>query len=160
MGPEYGATIGYFPMDGVTLDYLRTTGRPEEQVKYIEQYLKLNQLFREGTDPEYSGDIMELDLSTVKACVSGPKRPHDRVPVDEMKSDFTGCLTNPVGFKGFGLERTDETASFNLDGQEYTLKNGSVVMAAITSCTNTSNPEVMIGAGLLAKKAVAAGLKV
>jgi aconitate hydratase len=85
MAPEYGATMGYFPMDEVTMDYFRVTGRSEEQIAYIERYLKENGMFLTGADPTYSGDVMELDLATVSACVSGPKRPHDKVNVTEMK---------------------------------------------------------------------------
>jgi aconitate hydratase len=113
-------------------------------------------------DPEFSGATMELDLSTVEPCLAGPKRPHDRVALSDMKSDWKQCLTNKVGFKGFGLkpEATEKTAKFTFENKDYTLSHGSVVIAAITSCTNTSNPDVMMQAGLLARNAVAKGLKV
>lgn len=107
MAPEYGATMGYFPIDEKTLEYLRLTGRDEAKVKLIEDYAKASGLYRlyDGSqpDPTYSGELLELDLSTVKACLSGPKRPHDRVEFSKMKEDFNACLTNKVGFKGFGI---------------------------------------------------------
>jgi aconitate hydratase len=113
-------------------------------------------------DPVYSGDIMELDLGSVEGALSGPKRPHDRVDFSAMKKDFTTCLTNKVGFKGFGLSEADtkKSAKFTHEGKEYDFNHGSVVIAAITSCTNTSNPDVMLAAGLLAKNAVEKGLSV
>lgn len=100
-------------------------------------------------------------MSTVTGCLAGPKRPHDKVLLTDMKKDWQACLTNKVGFKGFGLpeDRLKDEAKFTFDGNEYTLKHGSVVIAAITSCTNTSNPDVMLGAGLIAKNAVQRGLK-
>ena len=104
---------------------------------------------------------MELNLSEVKPCLSGPKRPHDRVELSNMKADFHQCLTNPVGFKGYGLPADKlEAGTFTYEGQEYDFGHGSVVIAAITSCTNTSNPDVMLAAGILAKNAVMKGLKV
>lgn len=105
---------------------------------------------------------MELDLSSVRACLSGPKRPHDRVELSNMKKDFQSCLSAPVGFKGYNIaqERLGATSKFTFEGQEYELHHGSVVIAAITSCTNTSNPDVMLAAGLLAKNAVEKGLRV
>jgi len=166
MSPEYGATMGFFPIDEQTLDYLRLTGRDEQHVKTIEKYLREQGLFRvyDGSmkDPVYSGEIMELDLGSVEPCVSGPKRPHDRVPVKDMKSDFTTALTAKQGFKGFGLSQEDskKVAKFTFNGKEYEMKNGDVVIAAITSCTNTSNPDVMVAAGVLAKNAIEKGLNV
>jgi aconitate hydratase len=166
MAPEYGATMGYFPIDGKTLDYLRLSGRDESKVQAIEKYLREVGLFvkHDGSqaDPVYSGEVMELDLSTVQPSLAGPKRPHDRVNLRDMKSDFTTSLTNKVGFKGYGLtpEATKATGKFKYEGKEYSLKHGSVVLAAITSCTNTSNPDVMIAAGLVAKNAVKKGLTV
>lgn len=107
MAPEYGATIGYFPIDQKTIDYLRLTGRDEEKIALIEQYSKAAGFYRtyeEGAkDPTYTGAILSLDLSNVAPCLAGPKRPHDRVALYDMKNDFNACLTNPVGFKGFGL---------------------------------------------------------
>ena len=165
MSPEYGATMGFFPVDHQTIKYLELIGADAHRIKVIESYLKAQGLFRvyDGSqpDPVYSGEIMELDLSTVKPCLAGPKRPHDRVELDNMQTDFRQCMTNKVGFKGFGIEESklDTTSKFTYDGQEYELKHGSLVIAAITSCTNTSNPSVMLQAGLLAKNAVERGLK-
>jgi aconitate hydratase len=166
MAPEYGATIGYFPIDSRTLDYLRLTGRDESKITEIEQYLREQDMFvkhdKSQEDPVYTGEIMELDLGSVQPSLSGPKRPHDRVNMSDMKKDFTACLTNKVGFKGYQLapEATKNTAKFKFDGKDYEIKHGSVVIAAITSCTNTSNPDVMLQAGLLAKNAVEKGLSV
>lgn len=103
-----------------------------------------------------------MDLSTVEPCISGPKRPHDRVPVSQMKKDFNECIPNKVGFKGFGVpaDKIDISQKFNYQGEDHVVKHGSVVLAAITSCTNTSNPDVMIAAGLVAKRAVEKGLKI
>nr|AZL94720.1 homoaconitase [Nephromyces sp. MMRI] len=166
MSPEYGATMGFFPVDEQSLAYLRQTGRKEEVVQMIKSYLMAQGLYRlyDGSqqDPVYSGEVIYLDLSTVMPALAGPKRPHDLVPLINMKQDFKSCLTNRVGFKGFGL--TEETAKkiaiLNYNGAQYPLHNGSVVIAAITSCTNTSNPSVMLCAGLLAKNAVERGLSV
>uniref|UniRef100_A0A182J569 Cytoplasmic aconitate hydratase n=1 Tax=Anopheles atroparvus TaxID=41427 RepID=A0A182J569_ANOAO len=166
MCPEYGATVGYFPVDQNALDYLRQTNRAEEKVCVIEAYLKATEQLRNFSDAEQDPvftQVVELDLATVVTSVSGPKRPHDRVSVSEMQQDFRQCLTNKVGFKGFAVPEDELKAegSFSwTDGKTYSLRHGSVVIAAITSCTNTSNPSVMLGAGLLAKKAVEAGLKV
>ena len=165
MCPEYGATVGYFPIDNNSLDYLLQTGRSSEQIKFIEQYLRSVTMFRdyndETEDPIFS-EVFELDLSTVRACCSGPKRPQDKVAVTDMKTDFTNCLNNKIGFKGFAIpsDRQSTTIPIIYDNTEYTLSHGSVVIAAITSCTNTSNPSVMLGAGLLARNAIEAGLSV
>jgi aconitate hydratase len=165
MCPEYGATIGYFPVDSNTIDYLKQTGRDPEYIKVIEEYLRRNSLFRDfksKDEQEFSGEVLNLDLSTVVNSVAGPKRPHDRVPLSNMKTDFTNALTNKVGFKGYGLKPEDskKSAEINYNGQKFTLSHGSVVIAAITSCTNTSNPDVMLGAGLVAKKAIEKGLSI
>lgn len=166
MAPEYGATMGYFPIDEKTMNYLNQTGRDHHKVNMIESYLRAQGLFRlyDGSqpDPNYSGDIMVLDLASVTPCLSGPKRPHDRVELSKMKADFNACLSAPVGFKGYGLtqEKLGASSKFTFDGAEYELTHGSVVIAAITSCTNTSNPDVMLAAGLLAKNAVEKGLRV
>ncbi|XP_025080902.1 cytoplasmic aconitate hydratase-like isoform X2 [Pomacea canaliculata] len=165
MCPEYGATVGFFPVDKQSLFYLRQTGRDEEKIKLIEQYLQASQLFRDYSNPDQDpvfSQVVELDLSTVVPCCSGPKLPHDKVPVTEMKPDFQSCLSNKIGRKGYGIpeDKLETKVPFIYDGQEYTLAHGSVVIAAITSCTNTSNPSVMLGAGLLAKKAVEVGLSV
>lgn len=165
MCPEYGATVGFFPVDAKTLEYLRQTGRDELTLNYAKAYLEANHMLRNysdaSQDPVYS-QVVELDLSSVVPSLSGPKRPQDRVAMDTMQQDFKECLAAKVGFKGFGLkpERLLAKADFMHDGQQHTLQHGSVVIAAITSCTNTSNPSVMLGAGLLAKKAVERGLGV
>lgn len=167
MSPENGSTIGFFPVDQKTIDYLRNSGRSNEKLDQIEKYLRKQKLFRcyDESDKliEYSGPTLSLDLATVVPSVSGPKRPHDRVDLTKMPEDFNSCLTNPVGFKGFGLPkaRVDDTSTFTWNnGIDFQLRHGSVVIAAITSCTNTSNPSVMLGAGILAKNAIEAGLKV
>uniref|UniRef100_A0A023GM87 aconitate hydratase n=1 Tax=Amblyomma triste TaxID=251400 RepID=A0A023GM87_AMBTT len=163
MCPEYGATVGFFPVDTKTLDYLRQTGRDEATLRYAEAYLAANGMLRNysdaSQDPFYS-QVVELDLASVVPSLSGPKRPQDRVAMDAMQQDFRQCLASKVGFKGYGLkpEQLAAQASFTHEGQEHRLQHGSVVIAAITSCTNTSNPSVMLGAGLLAKKAVERGL--
>ncbi|XP_016924916.4 cytoplasmic aconitate hydratase [Drosophila suzukii] len=166
MCPEYGATVGYFPIDENTLSYMRQTNRSEKKIDIIRQYLKATRQLRdyalEDQDPQYTESIT-LDLSTVVTSVSGPKRPHDRVSVSSMCKDFKSCLTSPVGFKGFAVPPSALTASGDFqwdDGKTYKIGHGSVVIAAITSCTNTSNPSVMLGAGLLAKNAVEKGLSI
>ncbi|KAA0723949.1 Cytoplasmic aconitate hydratase [Triplophysa tibetana] len=165
MCPEYGATAAFFPVDEVSVEYLKQTGRDLEKLSYIAQYLKAVGMFRDysntAQDPHFT-QVVELDLSTVVPCCSGPKRPQDKVAVSEMKQDFLACLGAKQGFKGFQVapERHDVTVPFQFNGAEYSLSHGSVVIAAITSCTNTSNPSVMLGAGLLAKKAVECGLTV
>jgi aconitate hydratase len=164
MAPEYGATCGYFPPDQETLNYLKLTGRSEEQVALVEWYLKEQGLFRTPGTPEAQfSDVLELDLGTLVPSLAGPKRPQDRVPLTRMQEAFRSALTAPVANRGFGLsgEALARTATVeHPGGQRTTLENGSVVIAAITSCTNTSNPSVMLGAGLLAKKAVERGLSV
>ncbi|XP_011347901.1 cytoplasmic aconitate hydratase isoform X2 [Ooceraea biroi] len=165
MCPEYGATVGFFPVDQQSLTYLRQTGRSEEHINRIERYLTSVRMLRNYDDPRQDpifSEVVTLDLSTVVSSVSGPKRPHDRVAVSDMQMDFRNCLVNKIGFKGYGLTKAkvDTIGMFDYEGKDYKLKHGSVVIAAITSCTNTSNPSVMLGAGLLAKKAVEAGLSV
>ncbi|KAK7848224.1 aconitate hydratase [Quercus suber] len=164
MSPEYGATMGFFPVDHVTLQYLKLTGRSDETVEMIEAYLRANKLFVDYNEPQLErvySSYLQLDLADVEPCMSGPKRPHDRVPLKEMKSDWHACLDNKVGFKGFAIpkEEQEKVAKFSFQGQPAELKHGSVVIAAITSCTNTSNPSVMLGAGLVAKKASELGLQ-
>jgi len=163
MAPEYGATIGFFPVDAETLRYLRLTGRSPEVVDRVERYCKEQGLFHtaETADPQYT-DTLELDLSTVEPSLAGPKRPQDRVPLKEMKRTFQGALVAPVKERGYELKPEDlsRTGIMGTNGGRVEMKHGSVVIAAITSCTNTSNPSVMLGAGLVAKKAVEHGLKV
>ncbi|KAH9563288.1 hypothetical protein CY35_05G118200 [Sphagnum magellanicum] len=165
MSPEYGATMGFFPVDKVTLQYLRLTGRDEKKVEEIEAYLRANNLFIDHEKPQKENiytSYLELDLDTVEPCISGPKRPHDRVTLKDMKADWQACLDNKVGFKGFAIpkDQQDKVAKFTFNGQPAELRHGSIVIAAITSCTNTSNPSVMLGAGLVAKKATELGLEV
>ncbi|KAF5458346.1 hypothetical protein F2P56_022383 [Juglans regia] len=165
MSPEYGATMGFFPVDHITLQYLKLTGRSDETVEMIEAYLRANKLFVDYNEPQLErvySSYLQLDLADVDPCVSGPKRPHDRVPLKEMKADWHSCLDNKVGFKGFAIpkEVQEKVAKFSFHGQPAELRHGSVVIAAITSCTNTSNPSVMLGAGLVAKKACELGLQV
>lgn len=161
MAPEYGATMGYFPQDQESLNYLRLTNRSPESLKTFEHGLRAQGLLKDYNKDEsieYTS-VLELKLEEVEPAVSGPKRPHDRVPLSKLKEDWNTSLTAKVGFKGFGL--TPEKAKMNVklpDGKNQ-LKNGSVVLAAITSCTNTSNPDVMLAAGLVAKKAVEKGMK-
>ncbi|XP_053321857.1 cytoplasmic aconitate hydratase [Spea bombifrons] len=165
MCPEYGATAAFFPVDLVSVEYLRQTGREEERVKYIQKYLEAAGLFRDFNNTEQDPDftqVVELDLGTVVPCCSGPKRPQDKVAVSEMKSDFENCLGAKQGFKGFQIPQGhhNDKVKFTYNDSDYELSHGSVVIAAITSCTNTSNPSVMLGAGLLAKNAIEAGLSV
>ncbi|XP_060093159.1 cytoplasmic aconitate hydratase isoform X1 [Heteronotia binoei] len=165
MCPEYGATAAFFPVDKVSIQYLVQTGREEEKIKHIREYLQAVGMFRDfsnsSQDPDFT-QIVELDLQTVVPCCSGPKRPQDKVEVSEMKKDFETCLGAKQGFKGFQIahEHHSSHVKFVYNDKEFELAHGSVVIAAITSCTNTSNPSVMLGAGLLAKKAVEAGLTV
>lgn len=167
MCPEYGATVAFFPVDNKTIAYLQQTGRSETLINYVQEYLKAVKMFRNNfddpnEDPEFS-QVLELNLDTVTPSVSGPKRPHDRVAFKDFKHDFIDSLSAPVGFKGFGLtteQLSKNSVPFVFEGNQYSLEHGSVVIAAITSCTNTSNPSVMLGAGLLAKNAVMRNLTV
>jgi aconitate hydratase len=161
MAPEYGATCGFFPVDDETLNYLRRTGRTADEVALVERYSKEQGLFRtEGTpDPVFS-DTLALDLDSVEPSLAGPKRPQDRVALSQMKGSFRQALTAPVKDRGFGLDEADLARTATVAGSKEPIGHGAVVIAAITSCTNTSNPSVMLGAGLLARKAVALGLKV
>ena len=153
MAPEYGATLGFFPVDEKTIEYLEKTGR-ETQAQLTEKYTRENGLFYTGEqDPIYT-EILELDLSTIQTSLAGPARPQDRVVLNHMKQDFQSIL------EGDRDSSKKKSIQINLDGQDVTISDGSVVIAAITSCTNTSNPFVMIGAGLVAKKAVEKGLQV
>ncbi len=161
MAPEYGATMGFFPVDNETLNYLRETGRPEKLMQRVERYCKTQGLFRttETPDPEYS-DTLELDLSTIEPALAGPKRPQDRVRLSMMQPTWQKTLRSKRSDGGFELSEDRLETSVPVKGiAEEELRHGSVVIAAITSCTNTSNPSVMLAAGLLAKKAVEKGLK-
>ncbi|WP_347907699.1 aconitate hydratase AcnA [Pseudomonas grandcourensis] len=174
MAPEYGATCGFFPVDDITLEYLRLSGRPLETVQLVEAYSKVQGLWRlPGQEPVFT-DSLALDMGSVEACLAGPKRPQDRVSLPNVAqafSDFADLQFKPTskeegrleseggGGVAVGNADTAGEADYDYEGQTYRLKNGAVVIAAITSCTNTSNPSVMMAAGLVAKKAVEKGLK-
>ena len=174
MAPEYGATCGFFPVDAITLDYLRLSGRPQQTVKLVEAYCKAQGLWREpGVEPLFT-DSLTLDMSSVEACLAGPKRPQDRVTLPQVQhafDDFLALQAKPEpgadarmlseggGGVAVGSAALVGEADYQHEGQTHRLKNGAVVIAAITSCTNTSNPSVMMAAGLLAKKAVEKGLQ-
>ena len=161
MAPEYGATMGFFPIDQETVRFLRSTGRTDDEAELVERYAKEQQLFRgaEAPTPKYR-KTLTLDLATVEPSLAGPKRPQDRVPLKQMKQAFQQSLRAPLNERGFALadQQLQRTAEVS-NGASATIGHGAVVIAAITSCTNTSNPSVMIAAGLLAKKAVERGLK-
>lgn len=159
MAPEYGATMGFFPVDKETVRYLRQSGRPDELIERVEQYCRAQRLFVEDYNavPEYT-DVLELDMESVDSSLAGPKRPQDRVLLRKLKTSFKDVLVKPVSEGGFEVSDPEKRVSLNGSGSE--LGHGAVVIAAITSCTNTSNPSVMLGAGLLAKKAVEKGLEV
>lgn len=163
MAPEYGATCGFFPVDAESLDYLRLTGRDGEHVQVVEKYCKENGLFFNPNENPVYTKVVEIDLSTIEANLSGPKRPQDLIPLSKMKQTFIDSITAPQGNQGFGLKpdelKKQAIIKFN-NGDEAVIKTGAIAIAAITSCTNTSNPYVLVGAGLLAKKAVELGLKV
>jgi len=162
MAPEYGATMGFFPVDSETLRYMLRTGRDEQLVKLVENYYKAQGMFRtdETEDPIFSDTLM-LDLSTVEPSLAGPKRPQDRVSLSAMKTDFNNALVSTEATKGFSLTQ-EKLANKGVyrNGTTVDMTHGDVVIAAITSCTNTSNPSVMLGAGIVAKKAVERGLTV
>ncbi|SIR98825.1 aconitase [Peribacillus simplex] len=164
MAPEYGATVGFFPVDAEAIDYMRLTGRDEKQIKVVESYCKENGLFYspENEDPAYN-DVVEIDLSAIEPNLSGPKRPQDLIPLSQMKQSFHDAINAPMGNQGFGMDNSEldkEVTVKFADGKETVMKTGAIAIAAITSCTNTSNPYVMLGAGLIAKKAVEKGLSV
>jgi len=162
MAPEYGATMGYFPIDEETCNYLSATGRPPELVETVRNYFKAQGLFGipRGGECEYSS-VLELDLADIKPSVAGPKRPQDRVELSALKSRFVELFQKPPSENGYGKSRTLMGERFSTNGNgRRDLGHGDIVIAAITSCTNTSNPSVMLGAGLLAKKAVESGLSV
>lgn len=163
MAPEYGATIGFFPVDQETLNYMSLTGRSEEQIELVKAYYTAQGLFRtEATEDPVFTDVIELDLGSIVPSLAGPKRPQDRVELTNMKQSFLDIVRTPIDKGGYGLsdEKIEQQVPVaHPNGETTQLKTGAVVIAAITSCTNTSNPSVMIGAGLVAKKAVERGLK-
>ncbi len=152
MAPEYGATCGFFPVDQITLDYLHLSGRDEHRIKLVEAYAKAQGLWRTDTDPKFT-DTLELDLGSVQPSLAGPKRPQDRVLLKDASTAFRGELT-----KNLGVPANDVNTKAKVAGTNYEITHGDVVIAAITSCTNTSNPSVLIAAGLVARKARALGL--
>ncbi|HKU47618.1 MAG TPA: aconitate hydratase AcnA [Burkholderiales bacterium] len=160
MAPEYGATMGFFPVDDRTVEYFKGTGRTDEEIERFVAYYKAQGMYGmpKAGDIDYS-QVLELDLSTIYPSLAGPKRPQDRIDLDKVKGTFTRLFVTPVKENGFGKKGDDLKKPYKtFDGLE--LKNGDVLIAAITSCTNTSNPGVLLAAGLLAKKAVELGLKV
>lgn len=164
MAPEYGATCGFFPVDKETIAYLRLTGRNSEDIAVTETYLKKNQLFynaQTSQEPSYS-KIVEIDLSQIEANLAGPKRPQDLIPLSSMQPTFQQTVVAPEGNQGYGLLESDleKSVAVTIEDEIYEMKTGAVAIAAITSCTNTSNPFVMLSAGLVAKKAAKLGLKV
>ncbi len=163
MAPEQGSTVSFFPVDEQTLSYMRLTGRSPEQIELTERYLKEQGLFRseQTPDPEFSR-VLELDLASVEPALAGPKRPQDRIPLSRVGPEYRKMLTAPAGNRGMGLKTGDlqRDAVVTQKGESETITHGAVVIAAITSCTNTSNPNVMLAAGLVAKKAVEKGLSV
>jgi aconitate hydratase len=163
MSPEYGATMGFFPVDSETLRYMKMTGREAEVIERTEAYCRAQGLFRETNTPDAKyTDMLELDLGSVVPSLAGPKRPQDRVALTEMKSVFKKALSAPVKERGFELnpEALNRKGKVSSNGNSYEIGHGAVVIAAITSCTNTSNPSVMVAAGLVAKKALEKGLSV
>lgn len=163
MAPEYGATMGFFPVDEETLNYMRLTGRDESLIQLVKEYYAAQGMFRTDATPDpVFTDVVELDLSTIVPTLAGPKRPQDRINLTDMKESYNTSIRTPIDKGGFGLSDEQIAKSVEVvhpNGEKTILKNGAVTIAAITSCTNTSNPSVMIGAGLVAKKAVEKGLK-
>ena len=162
MAPEYGATMGFFPVDEETLRFLRKTGRTEAEVTLVERYTQELGIFRtdDAPTPQFTQNV-SLDISTVEPSLAGPKRPQDRVALSQMKTSFNESLRAPIGERGFALDEQSLTKTATVqNGQATEIGHGAVVIAAITSCTNTSNPSVMLAAGLVAKKAVERGLAV
>lgn len=162
MAPEYGATCGYFPIDNETLNYMKLTGRDNDTIALTEAYAKANHLFYDATQNITYTKIVEIDLSEIETNLSGPKRPQDLIPLSQMKEAFNQAVVSPIGNQGFGMTEAefDKAAPVEVDGKSDELKTGDIGIAAITSCTNTSNPYVMMAAGILAKKAVEKGLQV
>jgi len=161
MAPEYGATCGFFPVDEITLDYLLLSGREDDHVENVRRYLKAQGLFRTDStrSPNFTTSL-SLNLSTVTPSMAGPKRPQDRVSLSEMKSHWRESLNSPVGHQGHGIDNSRNDIRCEVKGKNCDLGHGDVVIAAITSCTNTSNPSVMIAAGLVAKNAFDRGLQI
>ena len=162
MAPEYGATCGYFPIDEETLNYMRLTNRTEDHIKLTRLYAQKNHLFYdEKVEPNYT-KVVEIDLSSIVPSISGPKRPQDLIELTAAKEEFQASLVREAGVRGFGLDESEleKSAVVQFSDHEETIKTGHVAIAAITSCTNTSNPYVLMAAGLLAKKAVEKGLRV
>jgi len=163
MAPEYGATMGFFPTDAETLRYLAQTGRLPDEVERVERYARANGLFRDDATPDpVFLETLELDLATVEPSLAGPKRPQDRILLRDMQTTWRADLRKPIKERGFGLDDAgvERSGAMRLDdGGEHRLRHGDVVIAAITSCTNTSNPSVMLAAGLVAKKAAERGLR-
>lgn len=161
MAPEYGATCGFFPVDEITLDYMLLSGREDEHVENVRRYLTAQGLFRTEITPSPKFTTsMSLDLSTVTPSMAGPKRPQDRVSLSEMKSHWRNSLNAPIGHQGHGVDPSQNEARHEVEGKDCDLGHGDVVITAITSCTNTSNPSVMIAAGLVAKNAFELGLSI
>ena len=161
MAPEYGATCGFFPVDQVTLDYMKLSGREESHVENVRRYLSAQGMFHTESSPTPSfTSNLSLDLSTVVPSMAGPKRPQDRVSLSDMKSHWRGSLNAPVGHQGHGIDPSRNADESEISGKGCRLSHGDVVIAAITSCTNTSNPSVMVSAGLMAKKARSRGMTI
>ncbi|MBT5658279.1 MAG: aconitate hydratase AcnA, partial [Phycisphaerae bacterium] len=152
MAPEYGATMGFFPVDDATLRYMELTGRDESLIETVKSYCQANGFWHVGDENITYTAVVELDLSTIEPALAGPKRPQDRIALSNMKSAWRNLLASTA-------DHTPSSARVELDGESFELKDGDVVIAAITSCTNTSNPDVMVAAGLVARKARAAGLE-
>ena len=161
MAPEYGATCGFFPVDETTLDYMRLSGREDSHIEDVKRYLTAQGMFHtsETPTPSFTSNL-SLDLSTVEPALAGPKRPQDRVDLSAMKNHWKSSLNAPVGHSGHGIHESKNDSSAKIGSRGVDLKHGDIVIAAITSCTNTSNPSVMIAAGLLARKARQAGLTI
>ena len=163
MAPEYGATVGFFPVDQQTLEYMYNTGRPEELIELVEKYSKAQGLFRDDNtpDPQFES-MLELDLGTVEPSISGPKRPQDRIALKDVKQNWQKTLADPVEQRGFAVPVEKQATAVHTklaNGADVELTHGDVAIAAITSCTNTSNPSVLLSAGILAKKAAEKGLQ-
>jgi aconitate hydratase len=161
MAPEYGATMGYFPVDEKTLDYLRMTGRSEDQITLVKEYFEAQGMFGMPKAGELTyTKVIDLDMGAVEPCVAGPKRPQDRIQVSDLKDTFNSLLGKTIAEGGYGISEANSNKTVPVQGTDESITHGSVLIAAITSCTNTSNPNVMVAAGLVAKKAVEKGLSV